>query len=1120
MRNYPPFYKHSSGFALIATVSVMTLLALVALAMLGLSSVELRSSRQSKAMTEARANARMALMIALGELQKQAGPDQRITATADILDQGSSSSHRGKMTGVWRSWENLNDGLIASPGSYKNEKENRFLGWLVSSKESEDYSLSITAGSNNSIRLAGTEGGNGDNSPVYAELVPINSPTTNTSSTEQGNFAYAVLDEGVKAKGTIYNKDAPGDTLSDVAHYMRLSSAPRYAPEAIGKPFDSIDPSNTNISKALTLPQFSLLSQDITSKHLAENFHALTPWSMGLLVDVNRGGFKKDLSLATEAPGLPNGIRNDNYTKPLYPCEWNLLYDFCRQYKRLQYTNSGKQVLSQPSYGSPNPSVHTQVRRFPVLASVRNIISYHARRQTPTSATYDVGILMTPVITLWNPYNVELRLSGSLNYRVASLPFSLQFKVNGVTKPWRHFSDIASPSQGTNYGFYLRPNQNGQFVLKPGESLLFSPASGQVRRGGGNILLAVGYRHSGGFFYSRELNRGQPLTAAGNASLSLAIKPDISKDDFQDWAVAYHIDGYHNGQWIDIQRLNASDNSLTRFLTTLSHADTRDVSTSAAANDLPVCASMNVQLQTAVDSTAPSLGLVQTNPLVSRSEYGRYGTIGSNNGDLHKQPLSQAWIDISTHAHPDWDDSYLPQVDAKNHGFVASGVRADSGVPYAQIVELPLRPLQSIPALQHFNYAVNHFWAHPFQLTGNAVAPPMIAPGEIKGGPVIHWSNNYMHQDFHYLANALLFDRYFFSSIAPRADVFTNQPESSESLKSVYQSHINGTKPLPNNRYLPYGKTSDKDVDNPSSDYETIASKLIIDGPFNVNSTSVAAWKSFLGSLNRERVPYRDIYNSPDTIAAGTASTSHPYIVSRFALPGGDSADTAAANPNEIPEELFWRGYRSLTQDQIDVLAEKIVEQVKLRGPFLSLAEFVNRRLSSSYEDRDLAKRGTIQAALDDPAVTINKELQQATASQEITEDIVKDFEDYVFPEAATGYTAFAAPGWVTQADILRPLAPYMTPRSDTFRIRAYGESKSTQGKVIARIWCEAIVQRVPEYIAPSEEIDGQANNGNAPTESLLTNTGNKNPAFNDLNRKFGRQFRIVHFRWLNQDEI
>lgn len=63
----------------------MILLTIVAVGLLTLSSVSLRASSQGQAMAFAQANARMALALALGELQKSTGPDQRITAAADIL---------------------------------------------------------------------------------------------------------------------------------------------------------------------------------------------------------------------------------------------------------------------------------------------------------------------------------------------------------------------------------------------------------------------------------------------------------------------------------------------------------------------------------------------------------------------------------------------------------------------------------------------------------------------------------------------------------------------------------------------------------------------------------------------------------------------------------------------------------------------------------------------------------------------------------------------------------------------------------------------------------------------------------------------------------------------------
>ena len=72
---------------------------------------------------------------------------------------------------------------------------------------------------------------------------------------------------------------------------------------------------------------------------------------------------------------------------------------------------------------------------------------------------------------------------------------------------------------------------------------------------------------------------------------------------------------------------------------------------------------------------------------------------------------------------------------------------------------------------------------------------------------------------------------------------------------------------------------------------------------------------------------------------------------------------------------------------------------------------------------------------------------------------------DPAFPEALEGPVAYGSAAYVDQADILRNLGAQLTPRGDTFVVRAYGDSLDSAGKVQARAWCEAVVQRVPEYL-------------------------------------------------------
>ena len=81
------------GFAIVITVSILALLAVVAIGLLTLSTVTVRSSVRGSAQREAKSNARLALIIALGELQKNLGPDQRVSLGSG--DPGRKPRHLG-----------------------------------------------------------------------------------------------------------------------------------------------------------------------------------------------------------------------------------------------------------------------------------------------------------------------------------------------------------------------------------------------------------------------------------------------------------------------------------------------------------------------------------------------------------------------------------------------------------------------------------------------------------------------------------------------------------------------------------------------------------------------------------------------------------------------------------------------------------------------------------------------------------------------------------------------------------------------------------------------------------------------------------------------------------------
>ncbi|MGE9268420.1 MAG: hypothetical protein ACQKBY_10010, partial [Verrucomicrobiales bacterium] len=82
------------------------LISFVVMGFLGLAATSVRTSRQADEVAVARANARMALFMAMGQLQRTAGDDRRVTVAADLLsdapDGASTSAVEGRRhwTGV------------------------------------------------------------------------------------------------------------------------------------------------------------------------------------------------------------------------------------------------------------------------------------------------------------------------------------------------------------------------------------------------------------------------------------------------------------------------------------------------------------------------------------------------------------------------------------------------------------------------------------------------------------------------------------------------------------------------------------------------------------------------------------------------------------------------------------------------------------------------------------------------------------------------------------------------------------------------------------------------------------------------------------------------------------
>lgn len=470
----------------------------------------------------------------------------------------------------------------------------------------------------------------------------------------------------------------------------------------------------------------------------------------------------------------------------------------------------------------------------------------------------------------------------------------------------------------------------------------------------------------------------------------------------------------------------------------------------------------------------------------SSYEQGNFFKSGSS---AHKNSVGQEdlWYG-QAFSQTSWNGTWLSNMGS--NGYWGSSNTATNGSIYVSLFEVPRLPPLSIATLQHAQ--VTYMADDPTYPIGNSLAPVFGREGDKIANQTLTVINSgesrdpypsqssMVRPDWSFLINEALWDRYYFSSITPTA---------SGNSAATFSAFQNGTD-LPNSTFTHHRGLSETNESvhaklfsggEARSDSPTrVSENLLVDGAFNVNSTSVEAWRAILSSSRNLAINVQD--SSTPRSVAGTA-------YSRTAIPFDRDDDK-------------WHGYRSITDAQIDSIAREIVNQVRSRGPFLNLADFVNRRLVPASHPTQ--KKGALQAAID--ASGVNSSFNVTLASQGFNNNNLNTWLSGRMDPASP--VAMGAPGYLTQADVLTLIGPMLSARSDTFIIRAYGEYGS--GGDLSRAWCEITVQRVPDYV-DSSRTKG-ASPSWRPSDRPAAATYDTAPA--------KRRFVIKDFRWIAPDDV
>jgi hypothetical protein len=1139
------------GFALVIALSLMVLITVIAVGLLTLSTVSLRATSQGEAMQVARANARMALVLAIGQLQKSVGPDQRISAPGNLFTPDAPSG----LAGAWESVKLSPDG---DPGLEPTKRSGRkddapngeFVGWLASpswgSPAGDPTATPAPAGDRSATLLTSPSPQNGAK-PLSMDVLPV---------TGDGGIAWASIDEGVKAR---FDLPVESAALPAESRNARLRAPARTAPEVLDG-LSGLRLDEASAPKMASFRQGEFVAGD-KEGFLARD-EALTPWSMSLQVNVADGGLKADLTRAFESSALPTELAGrylySNQKSPLTPAD--PLFSNLGAYYQLHASSAGGtrplttavpknyrpvSYDARTSSDAPNLASLDGNLIAPVVSKVQVAFSLVSREAhshwlqtipnhtSDTRRTFMVYLIYTPVVTLYNPYNAPLNVSN-LKVTFKHLPLAFQFFRNGAPQTnspallsqfhtssenrtdWEDkFSTTLSNTAGSS---------SSSLTLMPGEAKVFGVNHPKGTRWSNmtnylwqndldssktlNLFAGPGWNFRSGFIVDWLRPAGAGRTA-DNGTLGVF---GARGDDRINVACTPRMPGGSNGQLtVDISaRVGNRDTQIGSYL--YRYGTEKRL------------------LEVMQDGIHPSLGKI-TYPFRREKDWNLNEIYQANiettpvedwNGPkqfaiftladrtardsqfpgkpvVHSSFAHQVLkMDVSaTHpAQMPMELSFLPiktegantigsiEADPLDRTYSFAGNRLATGLLNFPSIQVPAAPLVNIGSFRHANLASSGHFPLSTYTVGESYANPLLPADKAR---LTTSSFGYALSDHAWLSNNRLWDAYYLSGL-----------RDDDTARKFFTE---GLHPL-NPRLTPLNPPGVPDADAATravADGAWISNAATqgIKGGFNVNSTSVDAWKVVLASLAGAQVPVLDPVTAQETL---TGSGSSPLPRTLRGLSG------VIADPSNAPNQNRWAGFRELDPAELDSLATEIVAQVRSRGPFRSMSEFVNRRLAAESDESSAA--GVLETAI------LKSEINAGAGGPNPRLVTAADAGKYGYANttAAIGDTEQGSNAHLSQGDLLEALGASLTVRSDTFRVRAYGESRDNKGGIVAKAICEAVVQRVPSFVDARDAADK--------AQAALGDEARSANALSEANRRFGRRFEIVSLRWLDSEEI
>lgn len=983
-----PGLGNRPGFALLITIVLVAFLVLILVGLASFTRVETQVAANTIALAKARQNALFALNLALSQIQKHAGPDARVTARADILENVAPSyANNPHWVGVW-------DALAA---------ERLPRTWLVSGNESSavntparvptgDLNRNTFQDTGTLVSLVGNNSAGASGGVVVNKVnLMSNSVPGLTGDNIIGRYAWWVGDEGIKARVNLPERSTAltaYEPRTDLRAVARQES-PRQTPVATA--ITGASNTDPQLDRVVLDTQLALLA-GVANADVRDRFHDVSVTSLGVLANTESAasrGLKQDLSITPNliSPQFANVANFSTYMQAPGPADYTRVYRM--------------RPPSSTASGAIIDSVAPVLTEFVLQFYIRGMVGSNS-----------LTLRVQGLYELLNPYTSELALEP-LQLIVEGLPTVQVLTGSSTTPAMVNLDDVLRGTQPRvvihlpNAGSLVDPNL---FRFLPGRLLNWGGTADRGATSGTPVpsLLATANQRTASVIQQDFMAAGTlPAALVAGDTLSLSTAGPTT---------------------LTVTLVRSSDG--VTLATYESPVFDALVKGSYAFDSNSSAFTYRFRLRDRSNFLPPAGWLEDIEPRHPSPPPSFFFTGTTQPGDAPLSP--SAAIN---------DNTQLFNRSAST-GSTVDSVRH---VQDTALFELPRAPYTNLASLQHLGYVGER----PYSL-GNT------------------WGS----------ARNTVFDRYFFSGSSAANPALGATPQNFRNQRlRLYVNDILPPPSLADFRAVPSAR---------SSRY------VLAEGQFNINSTSEAAWEAILATIT---IPSWDFVNPGDygaqDTATPTANAALNGVFLRFPQSAQETYDIdqisgVILQPSE--RRHYRRGVIRISDDDRSALAARIVRNIKSKaaatGPFLTVRDFLDPQTFLGGES------------------VLSEAITHVAAARAGTTWIRNE---RAFTELAlSGDIDANSPSYLLQSDVLSSIAAAVSPRSDTFTIRAYGESfNPVTNRSEAGAWLEATVQRIPDFVESTTN----------PAEANFS-------TLSAINQTYGRKFKITQIRWLTATDI